>query len=403
MESETKSTQPNEQIERVLFVHAHPDDESITTGGTIATLLDRGAQVTVLTCTRGERGEVIPAELQALEGDFDALAERRTNELAAAMAALGVTDHRILGEPGARLTGVEPRRYSDSGMRWGIAGAEALGETDAASLTSAPFGEVAADIASVIEVIRPTAVVSYDSNGGYGHPDHVRAAEAARRAAEVMGIPFFEVDAEPSPLGDLAVDVTAALPRKTAALGAHRTQVTVGDGTFALSSGPPRPISAVESFTRVRAGVQPAEPVEWKDQGLGIHVFAAIVAGVLGLALGAIVTVNHQFALPVLGADLPLGIILSLLLVAGLILGLRLVFGGRLIAFVAAVGIVVSIAVLSLSGGGGSVLVPANPAGYLVTYGPLVIAVLLLGWPSSVRIVKGKLVVKPEPKGKSSL
>ncbi|CAN5350762.1 hypothetical protein BH09ACT1_BH09ACT1_27110 [soil metagenome] len=396
--SQLKST-----TDRVLFVHAHPDDETITTGGTIATLLDRGAEVTVLTCTRGERGEVIPPELHDLEGDFTALARHRTDELAAAMAALGVTDHRMLGEPGARLTGIEPRRYTDSGMRWGEAGAEALEQTDDGSLTSAPFGEVAADIASVIEAIRPTAVVSYDSNGGYGHPDHVRAAEAAKRAAEVMGVPFFEVDAEPSATSDLSVDVTAALPRKTAALRAHRTQVTVGDGTFALSSGPARPIAAVESFSRVHHGVPMPEPVAWKDQGLGLHVFAAIVAGVLGLALGAIVTVNHQFTLSVLTIALPLGIIVSLLLVAALILGLRLVFGGRLIAFVAALGVVVSIAVLSLSGGGGSVLVPANAAGYLLTYGPVVIAVLLLGWPSSVRIVNGKIVVKPDPKGTSSL
>lgn len=392
----------------MLFVHAHPDDESITTGGTIATLLDRGAEVTVLTCTRGERGEVIPEELHALEGDFAALAARRTDELAAAMAALGVTDHRMLGEPGARLAGTEPRRYIDSGMRWGSEGAEALDESDDGSLTSAPFGEVAADIASVIETVRPTAVVSYDSRGGYGHPDHIRAAEAAKRAAEIMGVPFFEVDAEPSPAATIVVDVTAALDRKTEALRAHRTQVTVDAGTFALSSGPARPIAALESFTRVRPKGPKGDPeagksVPWKDQGIGMHVFAAIVAGVVGLALGAIITVNHQFSLPVLGVDVPLGIVVSLLLVAALLVGLRLVFGERLAALVAGIGIVASIAVLSLSGGGGSVLVPANPSGYLLTYGPVVIAFLVLGWPSSVRIVDGKIVVKPDPKGNSSL
>ena len=62
--------------ERVLFVHAHPDDESISTGGTIATLVDRGAAVTVLTCTRGERGEVIPPELSHFEGSPDLVAIR---------------------------------------------------------------------------------------------------------------------------------------------------------------------------------------------------------------------------------------------------------------------------------------------------------------------------------------
>ena len=75
-------------MERVLFVHAHPADESIVTGGTIATLVDRRASVTVLTCTRGEGAE-----------------------LAAALAELGVTDHRWLGDSNARWAGREPRRY----------------------------------------------------------------------------------------------------------------------------------------------------------------------------------------------------------------------------------------------------------------------------------------------------
>ena len=86
---------PRPEREHVLFVHAHPDDESIVTGGTIAKLVRDGVPVTVLTCTRGERGEVIPAELRHLEGDLRALADHRETELAAAMAALGVTDQQI--------------------------------------------------------------------------------------------------------------------------------------------------------------------------------------------------------------------------------------------------------------------------------------------------------------------
>jgi N-acetyl-1-D-myo-inositol-2-amino-2-deoxy-alpha-D-glucopyranoside deacetylase len=102
--------QATDAAERVLFVHAHPDDESITTGGTIATLLDAGAHVTVLTCTRGELGEVIPADLQHLLESPEALGAYREKELAAAMAALGVTDHRYLGDDDALWDDLAPRR-----------------------------------------------------------------------------------------------------------------------------------------------------------------------------------------------------------------------------------------------------------------------------------------------------
>ena len=112
-------------IERVLFVHAHPDDETITTGATIATLVENGAAVTVLTLTRGERGEVIPVDLASLEGDLEALAAVREAELAQALSHLGVRDHRFLGNPDARWAGRTARRYVDSGMRWGARGAQA--------------------------------------------------------------------------------------------------------------------------------------------------------------------------------------------------------------------------------------------------------------------------------------
>src|SRR3712207_5287908 len=109
--------------ERVLFVHAHPDDESISTGGTIATLVDRGAAVTVLTCTRGERGEVIPPELAHFEGSPD-LVPIREEELRKALRELGVVDGRFLGAPNARRPGLPERSYLDSGMRWGADGPE---------------------------------------------------------------------------------------------------------------------------------------------------------------------------------------------------------------------------------------------------------------------------------------
>lgn len=383
-------------VERVLFVHAHPDDESITTGGTIATLVERGAAVTVVTCTRGELGEVIPADLAGLEGR--GLAEVRERELAAAMAALGVTDHRYLGEATARRAGLAPRRYTDSGMRWGVNGAEATEAIADDSLCAADFGEVAADLATVIDAVKPEAVVSYDANGGYGHPDHVRAHEAARRAAEVMGVPFWTVDTDPAQ-STLRVDVSALLSRKSDALRAHRTQVVVEGDRFSLSSGPSRPIAPVEGFTRLRPLDSPAVP--WEEQGLRMHLLTALLALVVGAAIGGIAVVNHQFAPLILGVPVPVGIVLTLTIVSALLVGLRIVFPGRLVAGAAAVGLLVVVGLLSVASTGGSVLVPANPAGYVLTYGPVAIAVLVLAWPKSGTFSRDRLVRRPEPKGPS--
>ncbi|CAN5492783.1 hypothetical protein BH10ACT4_BH10ACT4_05230 [soil metagenome] len=380
----------------MLFVHAHPDDESITTGGTIARLARRGAQVTVVTCTRGELGEVIPADLASLQGDGPRLAEVRTAELAAAMRALGVVDHRFLGDPGARWVEREPRRYTDSGMRWGANGAEPADSLAADSFCAAAFGEVAADLATVIDDVKPGAVISYDANGGYGHPDHVRAHAVARHAAEVMGVPFWTVDADAAGSA-LLVDVSSVLERKTAALAAHRTQITVEGDRFSLSSGPSRPIEPVEGFTRLVA-VAPGM-VAWKDQSLTIKLFAWVLAAIVGAALGGIAVVNHQFAPRIFGVTPPVGIVVSLLIIASLLAGLRIVFSGRVVTGSAAVGLLVVIGVLSVKSTGGSVLVPANAAGYALTYGSLVIAGLALAWPNFGTFSRDRLGSRPEPKG----
>lgn len=382
-------------VERVLFVHAHPDDESITTGGTIATLVDRGAAVTVLTCTRGECGELIPADLAGLEGQGDRVAEVRERELTAAMTVLGVTDHRFLGDATARRADLAPRRYTDSGMRWGENGAEATEHLAADALCAADFGEVASDLAAVIDTVKPGAVISYDARGGYGHPDHIRAHEAASRAAEVMGVPFWIIDTDPAE-STLKIDVSAVLSRKREALRAHRTQVVVEGDRFSLSSGPSRPIAQIEGFTRLRPFNPGALP--WDEQGLGVQLLTALLALVVGAVVGGITVVNHQFAPVILGAAIPVGIAAALLIVAALLVGLRIVFPGRLVAGAAAVGLLLVVGLLSAASAGGSVLVPANPAGYALTYGPIGIALLVLAWPRAGTFSRDRLA-RPEPKG----
>lgn len=386
--------------ERVLFVHAHPDDESITTGGTLATLVDRGAGVTVVTCTRGERGEVIPADLQYALGSTETLAALREMELRRAFGALGVSDHRFLGDAGARWAGRAPRRYVDSGMRWDANGqAEASNEFDPTSLTAAEFGDVAADIAAVIVEVRPDVVVSYNEHGGYGHPDHVRAAQAAQRAAEVYGIPYFAVEPrESSARATMSVDVSAVFDRKRAALEAHRSQVAVEGDTFALSNGVNQPIDTQERFRRVhRVGPsgrpQPAE--HWLA-----GVITAIAALAIGAAAGAMLTVYHQSSVAIETVSVPLGLIVAIALVAALLAGLRVVFDSRLMSLCAAVGVVVVVdGLFSTRSVGGTVLVPGNGIGIAWLLAPIIIALVVLAWPKIHRRSDDKIAGQTEVKG----
>ncbi|UQX02831.1 N-acetyl-1-D-myo-inositol-2-amino-2-deoxy-alpha-D-glucopyranoside deacetylase [Streptomyces sp. RerS4] len=156
---------------RLLLVHAHPDDESINNGVTMAKYAAEGAHVALVTCTLGEEGEVIPAELAHLAPDRDdTLGAYRVGELAAAMKELGVTDHRFLGGPG---------RFRDSGMM-GAPQNERPG-----AFWSADVDEAAGYLVEVIRELRPQVLVTYDPDGGYGHPDHIQAHRVAMRAAEL--------------------------------------------------------------------------------------------------------------------------------------------------------------------------------------------------------------------------
>jgi N-acetyl-1-D-myo-inositol-2-amino-2-deoxy-alpha-D-glucopyranoside deacetylase len=372
-----------QNMERVLFVHAHPDDESIATGGTIASLVEAGARVTVLTLTRGELGEVIPADLQHLLADTALLSAHREVELAAAMRALGVIDHRYLGDPDARWRNLPPRRYLDSGMRWGDDGAEPLDAQAEQSLSAAPLASVVADIVAVIADIEPTAVVSYDARGGYGHPDHRRSHDAALAAANATGVAFFEIVADGG-TGDIAVDVTAVADRKRAALAAHRTQLTLEGDSFVLSNGKSQPIGLVERFRRVvEADESPRLP--YAQQPALVKILVGLAALLFGGLVGALMTTVHQANTVAFGVPVPWGLILALAAAVALISGMRVLTRSRAITAVAAVGVMGATAFLAAPTGGGSVLVPANFAGALWTFAPAVVTLVALAWPNLER------------------
>ncbi|WP_207453481.1 PIG-L family deacetylase [Herbiconiux sp. SYSU D00978] len=364
--------------ERVVFVHAHPDDETIVTGGTIATLLDAGSEVTVVTCTRGERGEVVAGELKHLEGDGPALAAERERELAGAMAALGVTDQRFLGSADARRPGAAPRRYTDSGMRWGPDGfAMPAEDVQPDSLSLAELGEVAADVATVIADVGATAVVSYDFRGGYGHPDHIATREAAAHAAEVLEVPFFEI-VEPGTAREdeelVTVDVMPVLHRKRVALEAHRTQLTLVGDTITMSGGQQMPLETVERFRLVRPHDE-----EDEEQTPAGKVTTGLLAGLLGIVFGTLGTFSHRIVTTIAGVDVPLGLVLSILAVGGLLVALRLLFDSRLFPLIAGAAAVVAVVVLS-SVGGETALVPLDAAGILWSIAPIVLTAAVVLW-----------------------
>lgn len=222
-------------VRSVLLVHAHPDDETLATGALIAEFVDRGLRVLLVTATRGERGEIIAGVL-SVEPDAHALSLIRETELATASDILGIDERFWLGTSPARADGLADRRYRDSGMTWvrpGLAGPSPDVTPDA--LVSAPLGEVTDDLVAVIEMTRPSLVVSYDDAGGYGHPDHVRMHDSAVEASRATGTPLAEIVAEPGD-GVEWFDLEHRRATVTAALRAHATQVRV-DGDDVVHSG----------------------------------------------------------------------------------------------------------------------------------------------------------------------
>lgn len=227
-------------VRSVLVVHAHPDDETLATGGAIAELADLGVTVSVLTATRGEQGEVVPG---SVDPGAD-LTLHRARELAAACQALGVTYRAFLGESVARAAGLTPRRYTDSGMRW-LDEAETLaGPGDSAgpdALTAASASEITADIAAYAAAVAADILITYDIFGGYGHPDHVALHVPTRDAAAQRGVPFWEIASHPDADGQTMGEGRRA--QVMAALECYASQLTVDGDDVVHVGGQRQPIT----------------------------------------------------------------------------------------------------------------------------------------------------------------
>ena len=281
---------------RLLLVHAHPDDETINNGVTMAKYAVEGVHVTLVTCTRGEEGEVLVESLKNLASDKDdKLGDHREIELKDAMIELGISDFRFLGSPN--------KKWRDSGM----IGAPQNERNDV--FWQSDLDEAANELVKVILEIKPQVMITYDEFGGYGHPDHIKAHQVAMRAAEIsanqgwqitkiywntmpksvlqtsmdkmkeMGSEFFgaeSVDELPFAKADeLVTSVVKAqeyVPQKLAAMKAHATQISIDGPFFALSNNLGLSVWADEYYTLVKGEISPP----FDENGRELDIFAGV-------------------------------------------------------------------------------------------------------------------------------
>ena len=266
---------------RILLVHAHPDDETINNGATMAKYAALGAQVTLITCTRGEEGEVLVPELAHIAAsDRDELGAHREVELANAMKALGVTDFRFLGAPDIS--------YRDSGMM------DTPPNNRPDVFWQADLHEASKQLVEIIEEIKPHVLITYDEIGGYGHPDHIQAHRVAMEASskstwkipkiywntmpksviadgiekmKALGSDFFGADsaddlpfAKEDEFVTTLIDGNDYVQAKMDAMAAHKTQIALDGPFFALSNNIGLQVWGNEYYTLVHG--QAHEPFD---------------------------------------------------------------------------------------------------------------------------------------------
>ena len=277
-------------------MHAHPDDETINNGVTIAKYAAEGVQVTLVTCTRGEEGEVLVESLANLASSRDdKLGEHREIELKTAMGYLGIKDFRFLGSPN--------KKWRDSGMI-GTAQNERKDVFWQADLT-----EAAQELVKIILEIKPQVLITYDEFGGYGHPDHIKAHQVAMLAAELasnqgwkiskiywntmpksviqmgidkmkeVGSSFFGADsvedlpfAKPDELVTSVIKAPDYVEKKLEAMKAHETQISIDGPFFALSNNLGLSVWADEYYTPVKG--EKSKPFD--ESGREIDLFAGV-------------------------------------------------------------------------------------------------------------------------------
>jgi N-acetyl-1-D-myo-inositol-2-amino-2-deoxy-alpha-D-glucopyranoside deacetylase len=352
---------------RLLIVHAHPDDESLFTGHIIADRLAAKAEVFVLTLTRGERGKVKLDELKALEGNLAAMGSFRASELQEALKAYGSVQHAFAGT----------RAYLDSGMRINAFGKPIKPKNlDELALSAAATNVIADDIIAKINDFKPDAVLTYNSRGGFGHPDHKAAHDATAMAVRKVAksrrgrAPQFWVIAEPRERFDVELGNAKTALIKKAALEAHASQVAVGAETYSVVPGKEirydRPERLRLSSPSIFVGIRSAFTFLW-----------AMPLGVL-IALAG--TMMHQVRAND-AAQTPIGLIVALIMTASLAISLRLLRRSRGALYLITATLAATVFWLAQRQPGGELFIPGNDAGFIWAYGSIGICGLVILFP----------------------
>ncbi len=258
----------------IVFVHAHPDDEAIATGGTMAKLSAAGHRVVLVTATRGELGELPAGGLEPGE----TLTDRRVTELERACAILGVARQAYLG-------------YLDSGM------ADEPTNDREGSFASADVGEAAGRLAGILAEEEADVLVTYDEHGGYGHPDHIQVHRVSMAAADLAHTPVvylatmnrdfmaslatqveesdwsppegstdgIETMGEPASRLTTEIDVTEWLDAKRESMRVHASQITEDSFFLAMPDDVFTIVWGREWYVRVRPAMPAGDRTDMED------------------------------------------------------------------------------------------------------------------------------------------
>lgn len=363
-------SKPRFSPNRLLIVHAHPDDESLFTGHVIAHALRGGSEVRVVTLTRGEMGTTEVKDLEYLNEDSQAMALFREQELSQSLEAFPGVEHRYLGQ----------RAYRDSGMRinaWGKVGKPR--KLDEMSLSAAGTSVVGEDIASEIKDFKPDVVLTYDSKGGYGHPDH-KAAHAAvawaiRHLAKKRIRPQLWEIVEPGKSFDVEFGDEETAEVKRAALLAHSSQIEIS-GDEIVYNGKTR--MRLTDRERLRK-TSPSPLLQLKP------VLTYLWAVPTGILVGIAGTLLHR---SVDGSGFPIGLVVALSMVGSLALALRMLRNSRGALYLMSFSLIATVFLMAQRQPGGELFITTelggnffDSVGNLWAYGSIVLVGLIMVFP----------------------
>lgn len=305
-----------DRAQRVLIIAARPEDEARVFGATIATLVQRGTELIVLSCSSSPASDDTDASVREI---------------------LGITSHHVL--------------RVDDGAQF-------------STLTSR---DLAADIAEAIGSLKPDVVLTYalTSSGSEREEEAQFVHEASAYAAELAGIPLYTSSIVPVDRG-VAVSSATAIAFKRRAFEIYGDEVPVGESILT-------PAEYLRRLRRIELVVGERSRAE--------RAVLAIASTVIGAFVGLVLTAIHQSTITLFGASIPWGIIVALALTTALLLGLRLIYDTRTGSGFASLGVLLMSAILATTTPGGTILIPANVSGYIWAFAPVLIVLIIVGWP----------------------